>query len=218
MSTQPMTDAQKAQEVLRDLIRLGWEVAEVRGLVDRIALEPSDQRQSAAIGGPDKAGKGPLATDDVRSAADRLGWASENLDYTVSRIHEASGQTGDNELPKLPSEIKDVSGQLRTTINNKGQVPEWRQHFVEELIQWDQQVRNRLLSWGRRERSAYLFGRELAETYWCLDDQAPDNAPDSWATLLSDDRVTRLLIELRQLGAAVDVRRARCLQASLSTW
>ena len=58
----------------------------------------------------------------------------------------------------------------------------------------------------------------MAETYWCLDDQAPDNAPDSWEALLSDDRVTRLRIELRQLGAAVDVRRARCLQASLGTW
>jgi hypothetical protein len=175
MSTQPMMDAQTAQEAqdLRVLIRLGWEVAEVRGLVDRIALEPSGQPQSTAMGGPDEARKGPLATDDLRSAADRLGWASENLDYIVSRIREKPNRTEANELPTLPQQIKDVSDELRITINNKGQVSEWRRHFVDQLIQWDEQVRNRLPSWGRRERSAYLFGRELAETYWCLDDRKP---------------------------------------------
>ena len=48
--------------------------------------------------------------------------------------------------------------------------------------------------------------------------KADDDAPDSWAQLLSDDRVKRLRAELSQLGAAVDVRRARCLQASLVRW
>ena len=90
--------------------------------------------------------------------------------------------------------------------------------FVDELINWDQQVRNKLSSWGRRERSAYLFGRELAETYWCLNKEAEDSAPGSWSMLLSKDRVERLRAELSQLGAAVDVRRARCLQASLGKW
>ena len=87
MSTDP------AQE-LRDLIRLGWAVAEVRGLVDRIALEPSDQSESAATSGPNEAEKrGPLASDDVRSAADRLGWASKNLNSLESDIREESSGT-----------------------------------------------------------------------------------------------------------------------------
>ena len=226
MSTEPTMDAGTAQE-LRDLIRLGWAVAEVRGLVDRIALGPSDQGKSTATVGPDEAEKrGPLATDDVRSAADRLGWASNNLASLVSRIRENPTQTQkdktqtqkDNELPELPSEIKDVSGNLKTTIGVNGQLSKWRQTFVNGLIQWDQQVRNKLSSWERRERSAYLFGRELAETYWCLNVQAKADEPDSWSTLLSKDRVRRLNVELRQLGAAVDVRRARCLQASLGKW
>lgn len=204
---------------LHDLIRLGWAAAEVRGLVDRIALDPSDQGQPTATGGPDSTGKGPLATDDVLSAADRLEWASKALDSLLSRIREERPQRqAANALDELPPAIKNVSANLKTTKQNRGQESLWRQNFVTSLVQWDQQVRIKLSSWGRRERSAYLFGRELAETYWCLDDHASSDAPDSWSKLFSRDRVERLRVELGQLGAAVDARRARCLLASLDQW
>ena len=51
--------------------------------------------------------------------------------------------------------------EFKTTNEVRGDVSIWRQGFVNALIQWDQQVRDSLSLWGRRERSAYLFGREF---------------------------------------------------------
>jgi hypothetical protein len=213
--TQPAPDND-----LLNLIRLGWAVAEVRGLVDRVVLSPDDERKATPTSGPDKQEKrGPLATDNVQSAADQLGWASKNLNSVAGRIRVKSAEIHKgNELPELPEEIEGVSSQLKAAIKYKGEVPEWRHNFVDKLIPWDEQVRDKLSSWGRRERSAYLFGRELAETYWCLDYEAEKDAPDSWSVLFHKDRVTRLKTELGQLGAAVDARRAGCLRASLDQW
>ena len=214
-------DAQSAPDNdLLYLIRLGWAVAEVRGLVDRVVLSPDDERKATPTNGPDELAKtGPLATDNVQSAADQLGWASKNLNSLVGRVREKSaGIHAGNELPDLPDKIKQVSDRLSGAVELEGQVPKWRHLFVNDLIPWDQQVRVRLSSWGRRERSAYLFGRELAETYWCLDYEAQKDSLDSWSVLFHKERMARLKTELGQLGAAVDARRAGCLRASLDQW
>jgi hypothetical protein len=228
MAQQPTASEALNRAAARDVMRLGWMVAEVRGRYrlgddSRLQASPPLDRTGRAL---------PLANE--RSAAEQRIEAEVVLG-TLANTHEidfdaqnaqADGGLGFGRDP-LPKDHATASEYLtklavdlaaaRKASDAATTATVWAA-MTELFYRWDARIQDELASGSFGMASAYQLGRGLAEVYWALDPAAADASSESWDHLLGDERYNTLATLLRRCSPTLPNLTAETITACLEQW
>jgi hypothetical protein len=203
-------------ERVRDLVRFGWVVAEIRGRVrvgstdpaEPAGLEPGSRKDHALpLSGErswheqffeligvvgvlaDKAGVDDLTTDDLRC---------------TTPAHDGEPDRAARFVTEFAADAIDK--------------PALWPAFAELMYCWDALIQDRLARGPFGEASAYQLGRGIGETTWALDASADTSDMAAWGFLLGQQRAEALRDLVLRLSPNFSPLTARAVAESLMRW
>jgi hypothetical protein len=224
------TDTDPTSQI-RDAMRLGWAVAEVRGRLrigddSRLATQRMPAHSGPALPLSIERSPAELRTE-AQSVLSTLA-AQWSTTYSVSwlalRMRPTSAQ--DDGLPpaaegeETAAYVCRLGDSLRDARARKDDPA--AQHcwdvLAEVFYKWDASIQDTFASQPFGTSSAYQLARGLAETFWALDPNAKPHAADSWCFLLGPDRRKRLESLINRLSPWMHAYTADALKGSLAQW
>lgn len=216
-----MTETSTSQR-LSTLIQFGWAVAELRGRYRQqlIALPcPSVPRPTRT--------EHTLPLNMERSSGELI----HQVEYEVSQLADTlSVNINRMELPyqsqatpqpdKTPDTVMDAITQLYAEGNTaeadkKSAI--WN-HLANVFYGWDTKIQDTLAGTSSQEVASYQLGRGLAELYWSLHPDAPNDDVRSWSQLFAVERRHTIVRFLVRLTPLFDVLTTSSIAASLNAW
>jgi hypothetical protein len=205
----------------KDLMRLGWSLAELRGRIQFGDTDPGrlfevqPQRTGHALPLGEERSPAELLIETkqvVLALAIRtsLSLSGDNIEDLNGNKPTAGSQTAAQRLVALADAVpKDPQAPTRG--------PAWNA-FTEGLYLWDAMIQDQLATLSFGESSAYQLGRGLAETSWMLTPNAPANSMASWQYLLGAKRCIALTRLLERLDPALPDPCVEATKGSLAAW
>ena len=215
------TPAAASADTVKQLVRFGWAVAELRGRLYFGANDPGATPETI-----------PSETDAVlplaneRSAKDRLAevrsvvsWLAGTLDLKGAAKAPAGTDPSDPSVPHPDglARVLDLAQSLAAETDATKHQQAWVA-FATELHDWDNEIQNTLATRPYGEGSAYQLGRGLAECTWSLNPAAPASDVTSWDFLLGVMRCWELTQILERLSHSFPEQAAQTVMGSLSAW
>jgi hypothetical protein len=205
----------------KDLMRLGWAIAELRGRLGfgsrdpgrLIQAEPVRTDHALPLGEertPDELlteVKGVVAALATRTA---LTFKGDDMKDAEGNLPTKGSCTGAQRVIELADAVPEDLGAATRTAT-------W-DAFTEALYQWDASIQNQLASATFGESSAYQLGRGLAESSWMLDPATDPNSISGWEHLFSAERCVALTRLLERLDPALPNLSVQATKGSLAAW
>lgn len=205
----------------KDLMRLGWAVAELRGRVGFGLNDPGRLIQAQ-----------PVRTDHALPLAEERSQAELRIEVkgVVAALATRTGlafsgdgmEDADGNLPTKDSctgvqRVIDLADAVPEDIEAATRAPTWSA-FTEALYKWDAFIQDQLASATFGESSAYQLGRGLAESSWMLDPATDPASISGWEHLFSAQRCVALTRLLERLDAALPDLSVQATKGSLAAW
>jgi hypothetical protein len=212
-----MSDAETPPAAVRDAVRAGWLMAELRG-----RLRP---------GGP------PTEARDLDRADHMLPLPSERspteqvietrralaaLATTLAVAESPSSSPASSYSDQLEDACK-VLEAARSASDDAATLKAWND-VAEVIYRWDAAFQDAVVGRSIDNARGYELGRALAETYWALDPDVPaiDGTgklmPSSWEFLFGAERVGVIDERLRSLAPHYRSATAPAVSATLHAW
>jgi hypothetical protein len=216
----PAPPAAASPDTVKQLVRFGWAVAELRG---RLYFGPNDPGATPETIPSDTDPVLPLANE--RGADDRLAearslvsWLADTLQVKGAAKAPDGADPSDPSVPKLDGLTRVLNlAQALASADPASRPAAWSA-FAKELHDWDNEIQNTLTTRPYGEGSAYQLGRGLAECTWSLDPKAPPSDVTGWDFLLGAMRCWELTQILQRLSHAFPDQAAQTVMGSLSAW
>jgi len=212
-----MSDADTPVAAVRDAVRAGWLMAELRG-----RLRPGGP--SPEVPHLDRADH-VLPIPSERSPTEQVIETRRALAALATAL-AVSVPPSPPHATSFPDQLEDASKALDAASGASDEpatLKAWND--VAELIyQWDAAFQDALAGQSIDNARAYELGRALAETYWSLDPdmQAGDStgklAPSSWEFLFGAERVGVIDERLRSLAPHYWPATAPAVSATVHAW
>src|SRR5712692_9330823 len=202
---------------VRVALRLGWHVAELRGLYDASVYHDADPTISfpdSALRLADewpRAGRAQETERVVRETAARLqlDLALKDLQLEqqdVQRVSSATSNTNDAS-DSAPLSLDSFASAAIETLRHRllqgdtmtNDESAWRD-FSWFLRCWDEEIQNQLTGRSPQLAAGYRLGRATAEIRWAIHDGAPDSDATSWSHLLGRTRRAMLVEHIYRLA------------------
>jgi hypothetical protein len=196
-------------EQVRAAFRLGWAVAELRGRYrPDLFLHPEP-------------GALPAFARDADDQPLPLGVERKNREVRIEVFEAALGLSKVLDL-KLKIDGRETVDRIQQALEGLENTNEARRRsrwpaVARAFYRWDAQIQDTLVV-RATQAAAYQLGRALAETYWALNPDLPDNEMGSWRFLLGPSRQETVGRLVARLSAYIGPLIAAAIQSSFAPW